>query len=135
MTEDRLYLGTGWAFPPAFTKNQGVATASGEEDIHQSLGILLTTTPGERIFRPDYGCNIRRWVFAKMNLSEKTLIIDAIKQAIMKGEPRITLLTVEVSIKNGYEGILWIHIEYIINSTNSPSNIVFPFYFGEGTDY
>lgn len=127
------FLGIGWEFPPAFEKS-GVRLAEGENDIRQSLGILLSTTPGERIFRPEYGCNIRQWIFSKMNLSEKTLIIDTIKKAIIKGEPRITLEHVDVEIKNEHEGILWIRLEYVINASDSADNIVFPLYIKESAE-
>lgn len=121
------FLGTGWEFPPVFNKN-GVNLIESKEDIRQSLHILLSTTQGERIFRPEYGCNIRKWVFSKMNLSERTLITDTIKQAIKKGEPRIILNNVDVTIKDEYQGILSINLEYVIKMTNTLDNIVFPFY-------
>ncbi|MDR1370036.1 MAG: GPW/gp25 family protein [Dysgonamonadaceae bacterium] len=130
----RLYLGTGWGFPPTFVKGYGVEMVSEEEDIRQSLIILFSTTPGERIFRFKYGCNIRQWVFEKMNLSVKTLIIDTIRQAILYFEPRIDIEKLDVEIKDPLEGILWINLEYIVRQTNSRSNMVYPFYFKEGTN-
>ncbi|MHA3787028.1 GPW/gp25 family protein [Flavobacterium hauense] len=134
--EDRLYLGTGWSFPPHFMNgsHKGAVLVSGEQDIRESLRILLSTLPGERIFRFDYGCDIRQWVFSKMNLSEKTLITDVIEQAILIGEPRVILESVDVHIKDANEGILEIQLYYIVKETNSRSNMVYPFYFKEGTD-
>ncbi len=129
--KDKEFLGIGWEFPPSFD-NLGIKLSEREEDIKESLRILLTTTKGERVFRPEYGCNIRRWVFSKMNRSEKTLIIDTIKQAITKGEPRVTVTNIDIEIREEQDGILWIQIEYLINATNSPDNMVFPFYFREG---
>jgi len=129
--KDKAFLGIGWEFPPSFD-NLGIKLSEREEDIKESLRILLTTTKGERVFRPEYGCNIRQWVFSKMNRSEKTLIIDTIKQAITKGEPRVTVTNIDIEIREEQDGILWIQIEYLINATNSPDNMVFPFYFREG---
>ncbi len=128
------YLGKGWAFPPAFIKNIGVEMAEAEEDIRQSLQILFSTTPGERIFRFDYGCNIRQWVFEEMKLSIKTLITDEIKRAILYYEPRIDVEKINVEIKDPSEGILWIDLDYRIRQTNNRSNMVYPFYFKEGTN-
>lgn len=130
MINNKDFLGIGWEFPPAFEK-KGVRLVESDTDIRESLGILLSTTPGERIFRPEYGCNIRRWVFSKMTLSERTLITDTIKQAVKKGEPRVTLNQVSVEIKDAAEGILWINLDYTIIKTNTPDNLVFPFYFKE----
>jgi phage baseplate assembly protein W len=128
------HLGRGWAFPPAFIKGYGVEMTEGEEDIKQSLSILFSTVPGERMFCCNYGCDIHRWVFEKIDISVETLIIDAIKQAILYCEPRITVESITIDSKNQQEGILWINIHYTVRFTNSRSNMVYPFYFREGTN-
>lgn len=125
--ENRDFLGIGWEFPPAFDKG-GVRMVAMEVDIKQSLAVLFSTVKGERIFRPEYGTEIRRWTFANINLSEETLIKDAIAKAISVGEPRITLMTVEIEVKDALEGELWIHLNYLINAINSSDNLVFPIY-------
>jgi phage baseplate assembly protein W len=128
------HLGRGWSFPPAFIKGYGVEMAEGEEDIRQSLSILFSTVPGERMFRCNYGCDIHRWVFEKIDVSVETLIMDTIKQAILYCEPRITVETITIESKDPQEGILWINIHYTVRGTNSRSNMVYPFYFREGTN-
>lgn len=130
--EDKTYLGTGWAFPVRFNQ-RGVHLVSDEEDIRESLRILFSTIPGERVFRYNYGCPIDKWVFSKIDLSERTMIIDIIEQAIREGEPRIITNSVDVEIRDAMEGILWIRIEFTIRQTNSRSSMVYPFYFLEGT--
>lgn len=134
MNEEKSYLGTGWSFPVSFSKGKGVAMVSADEDIRQSLRILLSTIPGERIFRNDYGCSICEWVFSKMNLSEKTRIVNIIEMAILEGEPRVKAESVDIEIKDEREGILWINIEYTVGQTNSRGNMVYPFYIREGTN-
>jgi phage baseplate assembly protein W len=131
---NKSFLGTGWAFPPAFIKNQGAEMVSEEEDIEQSLKILFSTNLGERIFRFDYGCNIRQWIFDDINLSTKTLMSETIEQAILDFEPRINVEKIEIETKDFADGILWINIEYSIPKINSRKNMVFPFYFKEGTN-
>ncbi|HMM02939.1 MULTISPECIES: GPW/gp25 family protein [unclassified Dysgonomonas] len=132
--DDKPYLGIGWSFPVSFDKKEGVSMSYGDGDIRESLKVLLSTIPGERIFRPEYGCNIRQWTFSRMNLSEKTRIANTIEMAILEGEPRIILESVEVNIKDEREGILWISIDYLVSQTNSRSNMVYPFYIREGTN-
>ncbi|MNU51651.1 Lysozyme [compost metagenome] len=129
---DKTYLGTGWGFPVRFNQ-RGVHLVSDEEDIWESLRILFSTIPGERVFRYNYGCPIDKWVFSKIDLSERTLIVDIIEQAIREGEPRIITDLVEVEIRDAMEGILWIKIDFTIRQTNSRSSMVYPFYFLEGT--
>ncbi|WP_300665663.1 GPW/gp25 family protein [Fluviicola sp.] len=129
---DKTYLGTGWGFPVRFNQ-RGVHLVSDEEDIWESLRILFSTIPGERVFRYNYGCPIDKWVFSKIDLSERTMIIDIIEQAIREGEPRIITDAVEVEVRDAMEGILWIKIDFTIRQTNSRSSMVYPFYFLEGT--
>lgn len=134
---DKPYLGRGWEFPPHFIiddYHKGVAMAEEEEDIRQSLRILLSTVPDERIFRPEYGCNTKNWVFSKMNATQITLMTDDIEQAILAGEPRILLEKIEINEVKAIEGYLEIHLFYQVKETNSRSNMVYPFYFEEGTD-
>ncbi len=130
--DDKTYLGTGWAFPVRFNQH-GVHLVSDEEDIWESLRILFSTIPGERVFRYNYGCPIDKWVFSKIDLSERTMIIDIIEQAIRDGEPRIITNSVDVEIRDAIEGVLWIKLEFTIRQTNSRSSLVYPFYFLEGT--
>lgn len=131
---DAAFLGTGWAFPPAFAGADGAAMmVSAEEDIRQSLTILLRTRPGERVMQPDYGCGIYRYVFDIMDANLEANLQDEIRQAILFFEPRIRLDAVTVTVRDSLGGRLDITIVYTVRATNNRSNIVFPFYLNEGT--
>ncbi len=135
MALDSSFLGTGWEFPPSFSLNsQAVAMASGKEDIDQSLTLLLSTKPGERLMHPDFGCSIHAMVFETLEEVTLTRIRDAISQAILFFEPRIDLETLEFDRSEADRGMLRILLSYRIRETNSRSNLVFPFYLNEGTD-
>ena len=128
------FLGTGWAFPPAFTRGpQSVVMVSNNEDIHQSLEILLTTSVGERFLRPNYGCDLRRYLFEPLDEGLVAYIRDLVNNAILYHEPRIRLTNLTLTSRAN-EGTLLIELEYVIRSTNSRQNFVFPFYKDEGTD-
>ena len=128
------FLGTGWAFPPVFARGpQTVAMVSDEEDIRQSLEILLTTSIGERFLRPSYGCDLRRYLFETLDEGLVAYIRDLVNNAILYHEPRIRLTDLKLTPKPN-EGMLLIEVAYLIRSTNSRQNFVFPFYKGEGTD-
>ncbi len=132
---DTLFLGRGWSFPTTFNKtNGGIEMVSGEEDIRQSLAILLGTTLGERLMHPDFGCNLDRYLFAPMNNTMKTIVKDIVKSAITNHEARIDLLSINLNMESELEGVLLIEINYMIRSTNSRSNYVYPFYLEEGTN-
>ena len=127
------FLGTGWGFPPEFSKETtSLKMTSGREDIEQSLKILLSTELGERVIETEYGCDLSGMVFESIDLSLETLLKDKIGTSILYYEPRITLEEVTIDSSNSYEGEILIGIDYTIRITNSRYNFVFPFYKEEG---
>lgn len=135
MDSKNSFLGTGWAFPPEFVKEQKqTKMISNEEDIKSSLHILLTTRLGERVMFPEYGCNLEELLFESLNRTLITYTVDLIKTAILYHEPRIDVLKIDISETDPLEGKLVIAIDYIVRATNSRTNVVFPFYKEEGTD-
>lgn len=129
----RSFLGAGWSFPPTFSRREeGVLMVADEEDIRQSLEILLSTSLGERMMEPKYGCNLKHFLFEPMDPSLRTYIEDMIKTAILYHEARIDLQQVQLGLERSYEGMLLINVEYTIRGTNSRFNWVYPFYLEEG---
>jgi Bacteriophage baseplate protein W len=104
------------------------------DDIEKSLQILLTTTIGERLMEPRYGCNMEEYVFESMSTTTKTLMKDMVQTAILNYEPRIDVTSIEVDDSSQLEGIILIKVEYVIRTTNSRFNFVFPYYKNEGTE-
>jgi len=132
--ERKSFLGTGWAFPPTFSRASCEAlTVSDEEDIWQSLQILFNTSIGERVMLPDYGCNLRDYLFAPINVTLLSYLEEIIRQGINLHEPRIQLLDLSI-IPDDLEGRLDITVTYIVRSTNTRFNRVYPFYYQEGTN-
>ncbi len=131
---DKNITGIGWSFPPtfdAFTKE--VQTVTGVEDINQSLSILFTTKPGERILVQNFGCDINVAMFQNIDLTEKTILENKIKNAIIVYEARIVLNAVNIDTSQLTSGMLYIQIDYTIEKSNNRHNMVYPFYIGEGT--
>ena len=134
-TELKSFLGKGWSFPPAFSaKDRDVAMVSEDEDIRQSLFLLFSISPGERLMKPEYGCDLHSIVFERYTASTESRIIDMITTAILRYEPRIIVEMVEVNQKDPYQGLIDINVLYTIRITNTRDNIVFPFYLKEGTN-
>ncbi|MGB3467531.1 MAG: GPW/gp25 family protein [Cyclobacteriaceae bacterium] len=135
MKEDNnSFLGKGWAFPVTFSEGaSAVEMVENEEDIRQSLIILLSTMKKERVMLPDYGVETRAMIFEPLTTSTATILTEKIRHAILFHEPRINLegITYDQSV---YEGKITLTIEYTIIATNTRTNIVYPFYFIEGTD-
>ena len=129
------FLGRGWSFPPTFNRAlAGVDMREQEADITDSLAILLTTMPGERVMLPEYGCNLDELVFESLDTTTKTLLTDKIESAILYHEPRIDIENVRLDTARELEGVVLIELTYRIRTTNSRFNFVFPFYIREGTD-
>jgi Bacteriophage baseplate protein W len=129
MTADpqTAFLGTGWAFP--VRRNQGdVAMVSAEDLIAQSIWLILSTAPGERVQRPDFGCGIHELVFAPSTSTTAGRVADAVRDALIRLEPRIDVLSVETAIPEGRSNVLMIEIDYRVRSTNNRFNLVYPFY-------
>ncbi len=136
------FLGRGLGFPPSFVKPSTDAGGTGgdmilvegEQDIQQSLHILLSTRPGERLLRPDYGCNLDQLLFEPLTVSLTSLMQDVVKTALIHHEPRIFVNEVRIESVDNLEGQILIHIDYTIRTNNSRFNFVFPFYIQEGTE-
>nr|WP_315481736.1 GPW/gp25 family protein [uncultured Undibacterium sp.] len=134
MSQDNSFLGTGWSFPPEFSRRGKVSMVSAEEDIKQSLLILLSTSPGERVMQPTFGCGLKHHVYENIDESTVTLLKDLITRAILFFEPRVKLEMILSDASAAYEGRLDFTIMYRIISTNTRHNIVYPFYLREGSD-
>lgn len=135
MTDDTGFLGKGWTFPPEFSLLDGeVIMAMGEEDIRQSLRILLSTRLGERVMQPQFGCNLQSFVFEKFHTTTITYLRDTIETAILYHEPRIVLEEIKVKDQSAFDGALIFDIVYIVSATNSRSNMVYPFYIHEASN-
>ena len=133
MAENISFLGTGWSFPPEFSRaRRGVKMISDETDIENSLEVLLATRIGERIMQPEYGCNLNEMMFEPLTLSLQTYIRDLVFTAIYYFEPRISPEEVTLTATEE-EGLILVSIDYVIRSTNTRHNIVYPFYLQEGT--
>ncbi len=129
------FLGKGWSFPPTFNKTtRTVEMVSDEEDIRQSLQILLSTSLGERVMQPAYGCNLNDYVFEGLNSTTIGYIKERVANSILYYEPRIVVEQIGVtsagSVDN-LEGRFLIDVTYNIPGTNSRFNYVYDFYINE----
>lgn len=132
--DENNFLGRGWSFPPTFTRgDSAVQMVDEEEDIKQSLEILLSTIKGERVMQPDYGANMQEFLFEPLNVSFAKRMSAKIEKAILFYEPRIKTNDINFNQDNE-NGLVEIRIDYTIIATNNRRNIVYPYYLNEGTD-
>lgn len=131
--EQKGFLGRGWAMPVALDPRTGrIAQSAYEEDIRQSIRIILETAPGERVMRPDFGCGIHELVFTNLDSTTLQLIRSSVEEALRRYEARIEVLGINVDDSEALSGKLLVELEYNVRKTNQTGNLVFPFYFQEG---
>jgi phage baseplate assembly protein W len=122
------FVGRGLAYPMRVSPSGGIALVSRDEEIAESMRLILGTSPGERPMRPDFGCPIHDHVFAPADSTTIGLIGFEVRTSLARWEPRIDVLDVVVTQDAGQPNLLYIDITYAVRDTNSPRNLVFPFY-------
>jgi phage baseplate assembly protein W len=132
------FLGTGWAFPPAFDPVLAtVETVSNETDIEQSLNILLSTALGERVMQPDYGCDLQPYLFQPLNAHLIGYLKDRVKNALLYYESRIIVQSITVSSEGSLdllEGRFRITVTYTVSQTNTRYNYVYDYFQNEALE-
>jgi hypothetical protein len=128
---DREFIGQGVAFPFSVTPRGGVALAAGVNDIEQSIRIILSTIPGERVMRPKFGCRAWELLFDPNNAVTHALMTDYVREALMMWEPRIVVQRVNTFRDPDRHEAMIVEIEYEVKSTHDERSIVYPFYIAE----
>ncbi|NQY34216.1 MAG: GPW/gp25 family protein [Alteromonadaceae bacterium] len=133
--DNNNFLGLGWNFPPKFNEHGKTLTMiSNEEEIYQSLVLLLQTVKGQRLMRSNFHCDLQPFVFHNVDNYLINQVKNTVSKAILLHEARIELDHVDVEADSEEPGMVNVKIEYRIRANNSRQNIVFPFYLKEGTN-
>ena len=125
-------IGKGWSFPLKPNPQGRLTYAGGDEKIRQSIWIILSTAPSERVMLPGFGCGIHDLVFEPNTASMRGLVQDKVKESLTRWEPRIDVLDVRVETPADARNCMLIRIEYRVRSSNSFYNLVYPFFINEG---
>lgn len=124
-------IGQGWKFPVRVNASGRLAYSSGPDRIRDAIWIVLNTSPGERVMRPTFGAGVRDFVFAPNSTVMRTRLSSAISTALVRWEPRIEIVNIDVSALDE-PNLVNISIDYTIRTTNELFNLVFPLYLQEG---
>ena len=125
---DREFLGQGLAFPLQVNQRGEIALVRGETDIEQSIRIILETSPGERVMRPEFGCRDKELLFAPRDSNTAGLMAYHVRRALRRWEPRIEVLNVEALPDPDRDGVLLVEVNYQVKATHDERSIVYPFY-------
>lgn len=126
------FLGRGWKFPVQVTATGKLATSESEQDIREAIWIILSTSKGERVMQPNFGCGIHDLVFANLSVATMGLIQSSVQEALIEWEPRIEVEEIRVTPNSKEPSQLLIDIHYRVRSTNNEFNLVYPFYLRGG---
>lgn len=127
------FLGRGFGFPVNVESATGqFKETDGEEDIRQSIVMILSTRKGERVMRPEFGCDIYNFMFGTMDYTSVHLMEEAILESLIRWEPRIRDIQVRGELSADEDGMIEFHIRYLVRSTNNVYNMVYPFFITEG---
>ncbi|HEX8274965.1 MAG TPA: GPW/gp25 family protein [Longimicrobiaceae bacterium] len=124
------FQGMGWSFRELVAPREegGVVPSLFEDAVRQSVWLILATAPGERVMRPDFGCRIHDLLFATASASTTGLAAQAVREALVRWEPRIDLLGVDVAPDRAEPALLRVRVDYRVRTTNNRFNLVYPFY-------
>ena len=129
----KAFLGTGLKFPVGIDKATGrIQMSSNEDSIRESVRIIIGTRKGELPMPPDFGCGIQEYAFETADYTTLYSMKTEIERALIRWEPRIKDIEAEVSDEQIDQGMLTIHLSYVVRATNNQYNQVYPFYINEG---
>ena len=133
MSSSKSFLGRGFSFPPKIDSATGrFVMVEDEEDIRQSIYIILMTRMKERAMLPDFGSNLQDYIFGLPDSEFEVRINREIQDALMRYEPRIVNVSIQMDQRDLKNGVIYFQISYLVRSTNNPNKLVFPYYLEEG---
>jgi phage baseplate assembly protein W len=121
------FIGSGWGFPAAISRAGSVRLFSGTDELDGAIRMILSTMPGERVMRPEFGCAMWSLVFDPLTAGTLGLIEQSVREALERWEPRIVLDRVD-AVPDQADGTVFIELGYRVRTTNDVRNLVFPFY-------
>lgn len=116
-------LGQGAATGLRLSPQARVAMAQDDALIRQSIMLLLTTRPGERVMRPDYGCPLHRLIFAPNDATTAGLAIHYVRQAIARWEKRIEIVRLDAGPDPQNPGALSIVLDYRVRESGRQEQV------------
>ena len=140
MDKPNPIVGRGWRFPILPDAGGALGYAEGDQNVEQSLRLLLLTALGERQMRSNFGSRAPQLVFAPGSVQHLGLLENTVREAVRDWEPRIDLDEVRAEMPASSETgsstdpdaqtRAVVSISYRVRQTNTRTNLVFPFYLG-----
>jgi phage baseplate assembly protein W len=112
-------FGQGLAFPPRVGADGRLAWSEGEDNVRESIRLILLTEPGERRMREEFGCGLRRFLFEPNTVTTRALIRERIMRAITRWEPRVKVDDVTVEADGEDPRLVGVQISFRLVATQA----------------
>lgn len=100
----------------SLTAHGGIELLSEAQAVRQAILLLVSTRPGERVMRPEYGCYLFRLAFAPNDDTTAGLAIHYVRAALDRWEPRIVVLRLDAERNDQHKSRLDLHLQYRLRS-------------------
>jgi phage baseplate assembly protein W len=94
-----------------------IAMVEEEASVRQAILLLLSISPGERVMRPEYGCELRKLIFSPNDDTSAGLAIHYVRQALERWEPRIEIIDLDAVRNEEDPARLTVYLEYRVRAT------------------
>jgi len=118
--------GAGFGFQIA--ANGKIAMVSDRESIRQSILLLISTIPGERVMRPKYGCNLQQLAFMPNDATTHGLAIHYVRTALEQWEPRIDIIRIDADSNIDNINIMEITLDYRARHLQQTEQLIFAYH-------
>jgi len=126
------FVGTGWRFPIVPGPTGALGYSDGDENVEQSLRLLLLTRSGERVMRGELGSRLGEMVFRPGSEANLRELEREVVRAIRRWEPRVDVLDVRAEADATDRTHVTLALSYRVRRTNTRESLVFPFYLLRG---
>jgi hypothetical protein len=121
-------VGSRIVFPFRLGDRNQIGLVTDDLAIRQSIYVIINTVPGERVMRPDFGCEIHSLIFWPANHQTAAIAERYVREALLRWEPRIDVQEVEVTAGTADRGELFIKVTYSLKGEHDPRSLVYPYY-------
>lgn len=115
--------GQGLSFPPRVGADGRLAWSAGEENVRESIRLILLTEPRERLMREEFGCGLRQFLFEPNTPGTRALIRERVVRTLARWEPRVRVEDVAVEPDPADERLIAITIVFRMVATGVPGRL------------
>jgi len=113
----------GWPFLPVPQSNGQLVWPTLEQNVRDSIRVILMTRPGEQLMRPRYGAGLQNFLDEGNTVALRAQIQTTIMQSLQNYENRITVDAVDVDPVPNAPGEVQVQIHYRLLRTNAPQQL------------